>query len=98
MEAIQTVLPVGKQQFIREFTESFELEGSIKGYLIHLPANEQGHLQLSQIAQSLVQPDLECLHDFGFSGYFLIDIQQYFRIFSEGPIHLVIMCNTLLLN
>ena len=40
-------------------TQSFELEGSLKGHLIQLPCTERGHLQLNQGAQSLVQPDLE---------------------------------------
>ena len=42
-------------------TISFELEGTLKGHLVQLPCNEQGHLQLEQVAQSPVQPDLECL-------------------------------------
>ena len=41
--------------------ESFELEGTFKGHLVQLPCNEQGHLQLDQIAQSPIQPDTECL-------------------------------------
>jgi len=36
------------------------MEGTLKGQLAQLPCNEQGHLQLCQVAQSLVQPDLEC--------------------------------------
>ena len=39
--------------------ESFELEQALEGHLVQLPCSEQGHLQLDQIAQSLVQPDLE---------------------------------------
>ena len=42
---------------------SFELEGTLKGHVV--PCNEQGHLQLNQVAQSLVQPDLECLQRWG---------------------------------
>ena len=38
-----------------------KLEGTLKGHLGQLPCNEQGHLQLDQVSQSLVQPDLECL-------------------------------------
>jgi len=37
------------------------LEGTFKGRLVQTPCNEQGHLPLDQVAQSLVQPDLECL-------------------------------------
>ena len=40
--------------------ESFELEGTFKNHLVQLLCTEQGHLQLEQIAQSPVQPDLEC--------------------------------------
>jgi len=36
------------------------LEGTFKGHLVQCPCNEQGGLQLDQIAQSPVQPDLEC--------------------------------------
>jgi len=36
----------------------FELEGTLKGHLVQLPCNEQGHLQLDQGAQSPIQPDL----------------------------------------
>jgi len=32
--------------------ELFELEGTFKGHLVHLPCNQQGHLQLGKIAQS----------------------------------------------
>lgn len=39
------------------------MERTIKGYLIQFPCNEQGHLQLGQVAQSLNQTDLECLQD-----------------------------------
>jgi len=42
-------------------TESFELEGALKGHLVQLSYNECGHLQLYQVAQSPIQPDLECL-------------------------------------
>ena len=32
---------------------------TFKGHLLQLPCNEQGHLQLDQVAQSPMQPDLE---------------------------------------
>jgi len=42
--------------------ELIALEGSLKGRLVQLLCEEQGHLQLHQVAQSpTVQPDLECL-------------------------------------
>lgn len=37
------------------------LEGIFKCLLVQLPCNEQEHLQLDQVTQSLVQPVLECL-------------------------------------
>ena len=42
-------------------TESLELEGTIKSHLVQFTCIEQGHLQLDQIAPSLIQPNLECL-------------------------------------
>ena len=41
--------------------ESFELEGAFEVYLVQLPCKEQGHLQLDQVTQSPIQPDLEYL-------------------------------------
>jgi len=46
-------------------TELFELEGNLKCHLVQLLCNEQGHLQLDQIAQSRVQPVLERLQGWG---------------------------------
>jgi len=45
--------------------EQFELEGTSKGYLVQPPCNNQGHLPLDQVAQSPVQPDLECFQAWG---------------------------------
>ena len=36
-----------KARFHRSI-ESFELESTLKGYLVQLPCNEQGHLQLDE--------------------------------------------------
>ena len=45
---------------------SFDLEGIFKDYLVQLPCNEQGHLQVDQVAQSsAVVPGL-C---YGFSSF-----------------------------
>jgi len=44
-----------------ETIELFELEETLKGHLVQLPCIEQGHLQLHQVAQRPIQPDLECL-------------------------------------
>ena len=41
--------------------ELLELERTFKGHLLQLPCNEQGHLHLEQITQSLIQTALECL-------------------------------------
>jgi len=44
---------VSKQGAVPECsTESFELEGSLKGHLVQLPGNEQGHLQLHQVLRA----------------------------------------------
>ena len=51
--------------FLTIIIESFELEGILKSHLAQLPCNEQGHPQLDQVAQSLVQSDLECLQGGG---------------------------------
>jgi len=42
-----------------------ELEETFRGHLVQPPCSEQGHLQLDQIAQSPVQPGLECLQGSG---------------------------------
>jgi len=41
-------------------SEKFRLEATFKGHLVKSPCNEQGHLQLRHVAQSPIQPDLEC--------------------------------------
>ena len=45
--------------------EYFELEGTFKGQLVQFLCNEQGHLQLDQVAQSPIQRDLECFQGWG---------------------------------
>jgi len=45
-------------------TECFGLEGTFKGHLAQPPCSEQGHL-LDQVAQSAVQPGLECFQGWG---------------------------------
>ena len=40
--------------------ECFELEGTFRGHLAQPPCSEQGYLQPEQVAQSPIQPDLEC--------------------------------------
>ena len=46
-------------------TELFELEGTLKNHLVQLCCNEQGHVQLDQVAKSPIQPDIECLQGWG---------------------------------
>ena len=48
--------------------ESFELERTSKSHLVQLPYNEQGHLQLHQVAQSPAQPVFECLQGWSIHG------------------------------
>ena len=52
-------------KYNRKYKQTLELEGTFKGHLVQLPCNEQGHPQLDQIAQSLVQPGLESLQGWG---------------------------------
>jgi len=40
-------------------------DGPLKCNLDQIPCSEQGHLQLDQVAQSPIQPDLECLQGQG---------------------------------
>ena len=56
---------------VTEFIDSEQLvlEGTFKGQLVQPPCNEQGHPPLDQVAQSPVQPDLECFQ--GWSIYHL---------------------------
>ena len=37
---------------LKIIVELFELEGTLKGHLIQLPCNEQGHLQLDQVLRA----------------------------------------------
>jgi len=58
------------------------LEGIIKGHLVPLLRNEQGHTQLDQAAQSPIQPDLECLQGWGIhylSGQTVSVLQMYLQ-------------------
>ena len=52
--------------YVSRITEVFALERTLEDVLVQLPCSEQGHLQLDQVAQSLVQSDLECLQGQGF--------------------------------
>ena len=57
--------------FYHRIIECFGLEGTFRGQLAQPPCSEQGHLQLDHVAQSPVQPGLECFQGWGlhhFSG------------------------------
>jgi len=41
------------------------LEGTFRDHLAQHPCTEQGHLPLDQVAQTLVQPGLECFQEWG---------------------------------
>ena len=60
--------------------ESFKLEDTFKGHLAQLCCNEQGDLQLDQIAQSPVQPDLECFQGQGTHSLVVVLMYQYVRL------------------
>lgn len=44
------------------FIALFELEVTLKGHLVQLVCNEHRYLQLEQVAQSLIQHNVKCLH------------------------------------
>ena len=46
--------------FNHRLVQWFGLEGTFRGHLVQPHCHEQGHLQPDQVAQSPVQPDLEC--------------------------------------
>ena len=69
--------------------ELFELEGTLRSHLVQLPCNEQGHLQLNQVAQSPVQPqpDLKCLQGWGihqFHRFNTLILKNFFLIASQN--------------
>jgi len=43
----------------------FGLEGTSRGHLVQPPRSDQGRLQLDQVAQSPIQPGLECFQEWG---------------------------------
>jgi len=51
--------------FAHRITEWFGLEGTLRGHPAQPPCREQGYLQLDQVAQSPIQPGLECFQGWG---------------------------------
>ena len=53
----------GAGSFLEVFgiIESLKLERTSEGHPVQLPCNEQGHPQLDQVEQGLIQPHLESL-------------------------------------
>ena len=56
---------VQRQTLQLRITECFGLEETFRGHLAQCPWSEQGHLQLDQVAQSPIQPGLECFQEWG---------------------------------
>ena len=50
--------------------ECFGLEGTFRGHPAQPPCGEQGHFHLGQVAQSSVQPGLECFQGWGIKHLF----------------------------
>ena len=48
------IIGFGEDFLNRRIKESFELEGTLRGHVVQLSCNEQSHLKLHQVAQSLV--------------------------------------------
>ena len=66
LSVLLTVCPTNRYISVYHRTiEWFGLEGTFKDHLVQSPCNEQGHLQLDQVAQSPVQPGLECSQGWG---------------------------------
>ena len=51
--------------WIIESQNAMGWKGPLKVILFQLPCHEQGHIPLDQVAQSPVQPDLECFQGWG---------------------------------
>ena len=59
MQAINVLCVTVSHGFRCHIIDSLELEGTIYDDLVQLPHNEQGHPQLDQVAQNLIQPHTE---------------------------------------
>jgi len=63
--ASQNILASISKILNHRIIESFGLEGTFWGHLVHPCCNEQDHLQLDQVAQRPIQPDLQCFQGRG---------------------------------
>jgi len=70
-----------------KITESIELKGTFTGHLVQLPCNEQGHAQLDQVAQGLIQPCFESLQRGGINH-----ISTDTRPLSFYLVYLILIC------
>ena len=61
LQPVSTRLPDFQASACHRIIKSLELDGTSEGHLVQLPCNEQEHLQLHQVAQSLIQPHFESL-------------------------------------
>ena len=60
--------------------ESFELEGTLKGHLVQIPCNEQGHLQLDQGAQSICCCKILCNGRYSLEFFFASALSTLWQI------------------
>ena len=75
-----------------EIVESFELDGIFKGYLVQLPCNEQGHLQLHQVLRALPSLTLNVAGD----GAFTISLGNLFQCVTTPIVKNFFLMSTLL--
>jgi len=61
------VLHLGQYQYRMNHSimECFGLEGTFRGHIVQTHCSKHRYLQLDQVAQSPIQPDLECFHRWG---------------------------------
>ena len=61
LEHYYKVMKLGaKRSWSHKNIGRFGLKGTFRGHLAQPPCHEQRHLELDQVAQSPIQPDLEC--------------------------------------
>ena len=82
-----------------EIIGPFELEETLKCHMVQFPCSELGHLQLHQVAQSPVQPGLECLQEWGthhLSGHALSHLTVAVNASTRTRISEILISPTLL--